>query len=231
LKIDSLVAARRVAFIALLLPILASAAGSARSEVARVLKAKPDDVHGAQLFSQCVSCHGADGGGKTDGSTPRIAGQHYRVIAKQIVDFHYGKRWDFRMEGMADRQYIKGAQDIADVAAYVSKLARNGRRGIGSGEFVVEGSRIFAQQCESCHGRDAEGNAERGVPRLAGQHYSYLVRQMHNAVDGRRPALPALHSQRIEPLDDEQVRAVSDFLARIGWQESNAATAESHPAP
>ena len=222
---------RRAAFIALLLPILALAEGSVRSEYARVLKAKPDDVHGAQLFSQCVSCHGADGGGKTDGSTPRIAGQHYRVIAKQIVDFHYGKRWDFRMEGMADRQYIKGAQDIADVAAYVSKLARHGNRGIGIGEFVVEGSRIFAQQCESCHGRDAEGNAERGVPRLAGQHYSYLVRQMHDAVDGRRPALPALHSQRIDPLDDEQVRAVSDFLARIGWQESNAATAESHPAP
>jgi cbb3-type cytochrome c oxidase subunit III len=216
---------RRAAFIALLLPILALAEGSVRSEYARVLKAKPDEVHGAQLFSQCVSCHGADGGGEADGSTPRIAGQHYRVIAKQIVDFHYGKRWDFRMEGMADRQYIKGAQDIADVAAYVSKLARNGRRGIGSGEFVVEGSRIFAQQCESCHGRDAEGNAERGVPRLAGQHYSYLVRQMHNAVDGRRPALPALHSQRIDPLDDEQVRAVSDFLARIGWQESTATTA------
>ena len=222
---------RRVAFIALLLPSLASAAGSARSEYTRVLKAKPDEVHGAQLFSQCVSCHGADGGGKADGSTPRIAGQHYRVIAKQIVDFHYGKRWDFRMEGMADRQYIKGAQDIADVAAYVSKLARHGSRGIGTGEFVAEGGRIFAQQCESCHGRDAEGNAERGVPRLAGQHYSYLVRQMHDAVDGRRPALPALHSQRIEPLNDEQVRAVSDFLARIGWQESTATTTDPHPVP
>jgi cytochrome c553 len=155
------------------------------------------------------------------------------VIAKQIVDFHYGRRWDFRMEGMADRHVIKGAQDIADVAAYVSKLARHGNRGIGSGEFVVEGSRIFAQQCESCHGRDAEGNAERGVPRLAGQHYSYLVRQMHDAVDGRRPALPALHSQRIEPLNYEQVRAVSDFLARVGWEVSPAAptSRDPHSAP
>ena len=224
---------QRVAYIALLLPILAPAAETARSEYSRVLKAKPDEAHGAQLFEQCISCHGADGGGETNGSTPRIAGQHYRVIAKQIVDFRYGKRWDFRMEGMADRHIIKGAQDIADVAAYVSKLARHGNRGIGSGEFVVEGSRIFAQRCESCHGREAEGNAERGVPRLAGQHYSYLVRQMHNAVDGRRPALPALHSQRIEPLDYEQVRAVSDFLARAGWQESSAAAAtpEPHPAP
>ena len=112
----------------------------------------------------------------------------------------------------------------------MSKLARHGNRGIGSGEFVVEGSRIFAQQCESCHGREAEGNAERGVPRLAGQHYSYLVRQMHDAVDGRRPALPALHSQRIEPLDYEQVRAVSDFLARIGWEVSSAAPSSSRPS-
>ena len=69
----------------------------------------------------------------------------------------------------------------------------------------------------------------RGVPRLAGQHYSYLVRQMYNAVDGRRAELPALHSQRIEPLNYEQVRAVSDFLARAGWQESPAATAAPEP--
>ena len=147
-----------------------------------------------------------------------------RVIAKQIVDFRYGKRWDFRMEGMADRHHITGVQDIADVAAYVSKLSQPGKRGIGSGEFVAEGSRIYAKQCQSCHGKGAEGNAGRGVPRLAGQHYSYLVRQMFDAVDGRRPALPALHSQRIEPLDYEQVRAVADFLARIGWQESEPTT-------
>jgi len=223
----------RVAFIALLVPILAPAAESARNEYARVLKATPDEVHGAELFDQCTSCHGADGGGETNGSTPRIAGQHYRVIARQIVDFRHGKRWDFRMEGMADRHHIKGAQDIADVAAYVSKLARPGNRGIGSGELVVEGSRIFAQQCESCHGREAEGNAERGVPRLAGQHYAYLVRQMYDAVDGRRPALPALHSQRIEPLNYEQVRAVSDYLARVGWDVSSAAPTipEPHSAP
>jgi cytochrome c553 len=219
----------RLALLALLLPVLAPAAETARSEYARVLKAKPDVGHGEEVFEQCVSCHGADGGGETNGSTPRIAGQHYRVLAKQIVDFRYGKRWDFRMEGMADRHHIKGAQDIADVSAFVSKLARAGNRGIGNGEAVAEGARIFASQCQSCHGKTAEGNAERGVPRLAGQHYGYLVRQMYDAVDGRRPALPALHSQRIEPLDYEQVRAVSDFLARIGWEMSPAAPATPEP--
>jgi len=222
----------RVSFLALLLPTLASAAETARSEYARVLKATPDEVRGAQLFGQCISCHGADGGGETNGSTPRIAGQHYRVLAKQIVDFRYGKRWDFRMEGMADRHHLVNAQEIADVAAFVSRLAQPGNRGIGSGEFAEEGSRIYAAQCKSCHGAEAQGDGTAGVPRLAGQHYAYLMRQMYDAVDGRRPALPRLHSQRIAPLDFEQVRAVSDFLARIGWQVSSTATAaEPHPAP
>ena len=44
--------------------------------------------------------------------------------------------------------------------------------------------------------------------------------QMYDAVDGRRPALPRLHSQRIATLDFEQVRAISDYLARIGWQQN-----------
>jgi cytochrome c553 len=210
-----------------LIPILAVAAESARSEYASVLKAKPDPVHGAQLFGQCVSCHGVEGGGDVNGSTPRIAGQHFRVLAKQIVDFRYGKRWDFRMEGMADRHHITGAQDIADVADHVSRLRPPVTRGIGNGELVTEGGSIFAKQCQSCHGKEAEGNAEKAVPRLAGQHYGYLVRQMYDAVDGRRPTLPALHSQRIEPLDYEQVRSVADFLARIGWHESESAA----PAP
>ena len=175
----------RAVFIALLLPIFVVAEESARSEYASVLKAKPDPVHGAQLFGQCISCHGADGGGDVNGSSPRIAGQHYRVIAKQIVDFRYGKRWDFRVEGMADRHHITGVQDIADVAAYVSEFSQPGKRGTGSGEFVAEGSRIYAKHCQSCHGKGAEGNAGRGVPRLA------ATLQLSRPADVRRGRRPA----------------------------------------
>lgn len=225
---------QRAAWLVLLFPLSVLGASSAQKELAATLKAKPDTTHGAQLFGQCASCHGADGGGEANGSTPRIAGQHFRVIAKQLVDFRHGKRWDFRMEGQADRHHLAGAQDIADVAAYVSELQRAGKRGIGSGEFVAEGSQIYAKNCQNCHGAAAEGNEQKGVPRLAGQHYAYLVRQMYDAVDGRRPALPALHSHRIEPLDFEQVRAVSDFLARVGWNPEDSgpqAPPEAHPSP
>jgi cytochrome c553 len=217
-----------------LLPGLAAAGSSAQRELAAVLRATPDPVNGEALFDNCASCHGADGGGEANGSTPRIAGQHFRVLAKQLVDFRAGKRWDFRMEGAADQHHLTGPQDIADVATYISKLTRPGTRGIGSGEFVEEGQRIYAEQCASCHGPTAEGNADSGVPRLAGQHYGYLMRQMYDAVDGRRPALPRLHSKRIAPLDFEQVRAVSDYLARIGWQggdSTSSAISENRLSP
>jgi cytochrome c553 len=221
----------RGACLALLLPVLADAAGNARRELADALKATPSPVKGEQLFAQCMACHGADGGGEANGSTPRIAGQHFRVLVKQLVDFRHGTRWDFRMEGMADRHHLAGPQDIADVAAYVSALRQPGNRGIGSGEFAADGARIYAGECQSCHGVQAEGR-ETGIPRLAGQHYAYLMRQMYDAVDGRRPPLSRLHSKRLAPLDFEQVRAVSDFLARIGWDPSAASgIPEPHPSP
>jgi cytochrome c553 len=139
------------------------------------------------------------------------------------------------MEGAAEQHHLTGSQDIADVAAYVAKMDRPGTRGLGNGEFVEDGSRIYTKQCASCHGPAAEGNAKSGVPRLAGQHYGYLMRQMYDAVDGRRPALPRLHPQRIAPLDFQQVRALSDFLARIGWQpegdSAKAAPPESRQTP
>ena len=213
----------------LLLPALSVAAETAKTELGAVLRSKPDPVRGADLFAQCAACHGPDGGGEVTGATPRIAGQHYRVLAKQLVDFRHGKRWDFRMEGMADRHHLADAQAIADVAVYVSGLDRAGRRGIGSGESAELGRGIYARNCLSCHGADAGGDARQGVPRLAGQHYAYLMRQMYDAVDGRRPALPRLHSQRVAPLDFDQVRALSDYLSRIGWQDGEPGQAPQTP--
>jgi cytochrome c553 len=55
------------------------------------------------------------------------------------------------------------------------------------------------------------------VPHLAGQHYGYLMRQMYDAVDGRRPAMPRVHPRKIAPFDFEEVRAVADYLSRIEW--------------
>lgn len=200
--------------LALLLPLIANAASPAHRELMAAMQATPDVEHGSELFAQCVSCHGPAGGGMRDGSTPRIAGQHAHVLIKQLVDFRYGKRWDFRMEQRAG-SHLGAAQDIADVSSYLSMQPRLNDSGTGNGEQLAKGAGYYAAYCASCHGAEAQGDGEGAVPMLAGQHYGYLMRQMYDAVDGRRPSLNQLHARRIEPLDFEQVRAVADFLSRV----------------
>ena len=204
--------------LSLALPLAAPAADAAHRELQWATHAAPDPARGVTLFEQCASCHGADGNGTPDGSFPRIAGQHYSVLLKQLVDFRHGKRWDFRMEEFADRHHLTDTQEVVDVAAFVTQLERGAKRGIGDGSHASEGALIFGARCASCHHADGSGEAARAVPRLAGQHYSYLVRQMYDAVDGRRPTLDRVHAKKIEPLDFQQVRAVADYLSRIGWK-------------
>ena len=198
-----------------LLPALAGGAAAPQKELAQVLAARPDPEHGAQLFQQCIACHGPNGAGAIEGTTPRIAGQHYRVLARQIVDFRHGKRWDFLMEKIAVGHSLTTAQDVADVAMYVISLDWRGARGLGNGQQLQLGATIYEERCQSCHGRDASGDDPQGIPRLGGQHSAYLVRQIYDAVDGRRPLLTRSHKQRFESLDFEAILALTDYLARI----------------
>jgi cytochrome c553 len=199
-------------------PVLAGAASPVARDLAQATGARPNPEHGAELFTQCVSCHGGNGAGQTDGSTPRIAGQHYPVLLKELVDFRHGKRWDFRMEEHAKEHFLTTPKDIADVAAFVAELDGGGEHGIGDGIHGSDGARLFGARCASCHGANGAGSAREVVPRLGGQHYAYLMRQMYDAVDGRRPTLQLVHPSKIASLDFEQVRAVADYLSRIEWE-------------
>lgn len=177
--------------------------------------AEPDLERGAQLFAQCAACHGADGGGTREGATPRIAGQHASVLLAQLSAFRAHRRTDFRMGEIADRHHLPASNDLADVAAYASQLRPAGPPGTGDGTRSTAGALLFGARCATCHRADGRGDAARAVPRLAGQHYGYLVRQMYDAVDGRRQPLVEVHASRLAPLDFEQVRGIADYLSRI----------------
>lgn len=211
-------------------PLLAQAGTKSDAEYKRAVALKPDVEHGRELFDHCTSCHGSDGGGTTDGAIPRIAGQHYRVLVRQVVDFRRGTRWDMRMEGVAtSHEVIPELQDIADVAAYVSTLRRDGARGVGDGEHVQAGETIYRRNCAACHGASGEGNAGTETPRLSGQHAAYLARQIYDAVDGRRPYLTATHRKRFENLEYAEILGLADYLSRMGWDQGDkkAAPGES----
>jgi cytochrome c553 len=186
-----------------------------RQELMEAVSRTPNLDRGAELFQACAACHGADGGGTRDGQVPRIAGQHAAVLAKQLVDYRHNRRWDPRMQHVADPHRLADAQAIADVAAYISQLSGEPVSGQGNGQLLAHGAAAYASLCARCHGASGEGNARRYVPRLAGQHYEYLRRQFHDAVEGRRPNFSAAHIRLLARLDYDDIAAIADYLSRL----------------
>lgn len=208
-------AARFVWFAALLIVCRADAAATRARELQNVLRATPDLVAGEQIYtSACAACHGVDGAGQPDGWAPRLAGQRPSVLATQLVDYRLGVRWDDRMQAQAADHRLASVQQLADVIGYAARLP-GGVQGHGSGDALEAGARLYAGRCRGCHGAAAEGGERQRVPRLAGQNFSYLVRQIHDFVEGRRRNAERDHSRVLEALDRDEIMTLADYLSRL----------------
>ncbi|MFA6235702.1 MAG: cytochrome c [Bacteriovorax sp.] len=79
-----------------------------------------DAVKGAELYKQCIACHGDKGDGNVAQKAPRIAGQYDWYILKQLQDIKGGSvRKNPVMLPFLSKL---NEQDMKDLAAYISKL-------------------------------------------------------------------------------------------------------------
>jgi cytochrome c553 len=190
---------------------------AAIKEFRAAVELEPDLQHGARLFTACAECHQADGSGQPDGSVPVIAGQHVSVLVKQLVDFRHDRRWSAYMPDAAKMHGLDSSQDLLDVAAYAESLKRLPPRQGGPGGSAVrlKGQVVYYRDCAQCHGRLGEGELRTLRPRLAGQHYRYLLKQLNQTAVGGRPGMDAEHVKRIGALSDEERAAVADYLSGL----------------
>lgn len=190
---------------------------AARKEFLEVAQLAPDVQRGARLFETCAACHGQAGRGTNDGDIPAIAGQHGSVLLKQLVDFRHDGRWDERMQHFTDQHHLPFPQDLADVAAYAASLPRfpPAPGSAGDGRNLDQGARIYLQKCRACHGPLGQGDVLRLRPRLAGQHYAYLLRQLTETAAARRPGMDAAHVARLRQLSSDQLQGIADYLSRV----------------
>lgn len=178
------------------------------------LTRQSDVANGQRLYTNCSGCHGADAGGKPDGSIPAIAGQHWQVLIKSLLDFRYFRRWDSRM-ALKTSDHLRGPQEIDDVVAYVSGLQPPREVGVGTGEHVARGARTYEKRCSHCHGAQGQGNGPDAYPRLANQQYAYLKRQMGDGARGIRPTYSERHVRLLRDLDVAEIDGIADYLSRL----------------
>jgi cytochrome subunit of sulfide dehydrogenase len=69
--------------------------------------------------------------------------------------------------------------------------------------------RDIAATCANCHGTD--GRSRGGVPSLAGQDRGYLIRQMHDFRDGKRPS--TVMQQLAKGYTDAEIEAAAAYFA------------------
>lgn len=183
-------------------------------EKEEALALKGDATRGEAAFVICQGCHRVGALGRADGSYPRLAGQHAAVLIKQLADVRSGRRNNPKMLPFADHQSLS-VQDIADIGAFLQRLPVPPDQGQGDGKDLVRGRQLYERDCASCHASDGMGDAAKFYPRVSGQHYRYLVREGRMIRDGeRRNSNPDMVGV-IRNYSDEEIAAVSDYIARL----------------
>lgn len=175
----------------------------------------PDHENGVYTYEVCSACHQLNGWGLTDGTFPQIAGQHFTVIIKQLSDIRALNRDNPTMYPFALPSEIGGSQSIADVADYISKLPMNPENGVGPGDDLEHGAKLYADNCVRCHGERGEGNNDKFYPRIQGQHYNYLVRQYQWIKEGKRRNANPDMVQQIQTFTEQDTKAVLDYVSRL----------------
>ena len=162
----------------------------------------------------CFVCHGAEGESSSE-VFPRLAGQHWQYIAKQLENFKSGKRQSTAMADMVakltpDEMVALGKffekQKVDTEAAKDPDLA-------GVGKYIYHHGNKFSglAACASCHGADAQGTAS--LPRLAGQYASYIETQLKQFNQRQRTNDNAVMHAIVSKMTPLEMAAVAEYLS------------------
>lgn len=183
--------------------------------VQKALSATPDLEKGRRLYYNCAICHTPEGWGTPSGYYPQIAGQHQSVILKQLADIHKGNRDNPTMMPFTDPLFSKGIQALADVSAYIEQLPMVPNNSVGIGMRLEKGKKLYDDNCKECHGDNGEGDAKEFYPRIHGQHFKYLLRQMRWIKMGKRRNADEKMVEQFEIFSSSDLSLMADYVSRL----------------
>lgn len=158
----------------------------------------------------CVACHGP-GGNSTQPLFPILAGQTARYLYLQLRDFQEGRRDDPVMSPMVKDLTRDDMRELANYFA-AQKPAPQTFRSDGAKARL---GRLKAEEtlCTMCHLGGFAGQNE--IPRVAGQHYEYVVKQLRDFKDKRRTNDAGNMTSVSRTLNDADIENLGHFLAGL----------------
>lgn len=158
----------------------------------------------------CQACHGPNGNSPTP-EFPILAGQTARYLYLQLRDFKEGRR-----EAGAMKPFVENLsrEDMLDLSAFFA-AQKPLYTGFKVDPVKVERGRKKAEEtlCTMCHLGGFKGQND--IPRVAGQHHAYVVKQMLDFKHGRRTNDAGNMSAVSKTLSEQDIDDVAHFLAGL----------------
>ena len=195
--------------------------GAARAEDTSAVSASAVQAK----MKYCEVCHGADGRGFVGYyPIPRLAGQQVEYIQNELQGFIEHKRANKASPASTNIMFGVGhALSPAMIEALATKFHELNPPPVGGAPEAnaAAGKKIYNEgiaatnvpPCAGCHGAAAEGNGE--FPRLAGQLYPYVVKQLTNWSKERAEKNAAIMTPIAHQLTAPQIEEVAAYVSTL----------------
>jgi cytochrome c553 len=205
-----------VAAFAVAVPVLAATQLSDAELLVRAAQNVDLDRAHELHMSTCFRCHGAEGL-STNPDTPRLAGQHFQYIVKQLADFQSGRRASEVMEPMA--------KDLAEdemlaLGVYFNVKPSPAQR-VRDTELAAVGRFLYHRgneysgvpNCAGCHGERGMGSSD--LPRLASQSPRYTETQLKLFSERPRTGDNEIMHEVASKLTELEIKALSAYISSM----------------
>ncbi len=166
---------------------------------------------GRKKAENCVGCHGPNGN-STLPQFPILAGQTARYIYLQLKDFKEGRRDEPQME-----PFLKdlSREDMFDLAAFFAAQKLRPAADFKPDPAKAERGKKKSEEtlCTMCHLGGFMGQNE--IPRVAGQHYEYIVKQLKDFKTAKRTNDAGNMASVSKTLSDRDIDDLANFLAGL----------------
>lgn len=109
---------------------------------------------------------------------------------------------------------LAAAVGVMTAPAQASGMFTRGDGDLGNGEKIFKEGKGDVPACLTCHGEDGSGNDQMGTPAIAGQGFSFLLKQLEDfATDKRQDTTMFVMNANAKGLTPQDRRDVATFLA------------------